>query len=73
MPIILDGKSLTLEQINQVVNYNEKVELSQKSKENVKFCRKYVENIIKENRTVYGLTTGFGKFATIRIEPDKVD
>ena len=73
MPIILDGKSLTLEQINQVVNYNEKVELSQKSKENVKFCRDYVENIIKENRTVYGLTTGFGKFATIRIEPDKVD
>jgi histidine ammonia-lyase len=36
-------------------------------------CRKYIEKIIAENKTVYGLTTGFGKFASIKIPPDQID
>ena len=35
--------------------------------------RRVVERIIKENRTVYGITTGFGKFAEVRISLEEID
>ena len=31
-----------------------------------------VDDIVKENRVVYGITTGFGKFARCVIEPNKL-
>ena len=73
MALIITGYSLTLNNIYDVAFNNEKIKLSDETKLGVKKCRDYVEKIIAENRTVYGLTTGFGKFATIRIEPDKID
>ena len=73
MSIVLDGKSLTLNQLHKVAYQNEKVKLSAESEHKVKVCRDFVEKIIKEKQTVYGLTTGFGKFATIRIDTDKID
>ncbi len=73
MAIIIDGKSLTIDDIYQVAYLNEQIELSQDAEKRVIKCRDFVEKIIKENKTVYGLTTGFGKFATIRIETEKID
>lgn len=32
-----------------------------------------VDDIVKENRTVYGITTGFGKFARTVIDKDKIE
>ena len=73
MALIITGYSLTLNDIYDVAFNSKKIELAETSKINVEKCRDYVEKIIAENRTVYGLTTGFGKFATIRIDPDKID
>ena len=35
--------------------------------------RKMVDDIVKENRVVYGITTGFGKFARTVIDKDKIE
>jgi histidine ammonia-lyase len=35
-------------------------------------ARIMVDDIVKENRVVYGITTGFGKFARTVIEKDKL-
>jgi histidine ammonia-lyase len=35
-------------------------------------ARMMVDDIVKENRVVYGITTGFGKFARTVIEKDKL-
>jgi histidine ammonia-lyase len=35
-------------------------------------ARKMVEDIVTENKVVYGITTGFGKFARTVIEKEKL-
>ena len=71
--IYLDGNSLTLKQLELVAKHEAEVKLTKESKMRVIKCRNFVEKIIKERQTVYGLTTGFGKFSTIRIEPEKIE
>ncbi len=65
--MIIDGESLTLEDLIKVALEKERVELSLKSKEKVETSRKYVEKIIQNNDVVYGVTTGFGKFCNVNI------
>lgn len=71
--ITIDGNSLTLEAIRSVATEDILVELSETAKVSVEKCRNYVEKLIAEKRVVYGLTTGFGKFALINIPPDQIE
>ena len=71
--ISIDGNSLTLEQVSAVAVAQAKIKLTEKAKKNVEKCRKYVEQIITEKRVVYGITTGFGKFAHITIPIDQIE
>ena len=73
LPISLTGNNLTLSDINDVAYNYARVELHSDSIKRVNICRDYVENIVKENRIVYGLTTGFGKFSTVRIQPEQIE
>ncbi|MEA1972647.1 MAG: histidine ammonia-lyase, partial [Candidatus Cloacimonadota bacterium] len=60
--------TLTLEQVRLVSYENFKIELTEEAIKKVIKCRKFVDKIIEEDRVVYGLTTGFGKFANIKID-----
>jgi len=71
--IPIDGNSLTLEQVRTVACDFVPVALTPDCIVKVKRCREYVEKVIEAGRTVYGLTTGFGKFSTIKIEPEHID
>ena len=72
MSIFLNGNDLTLDDLKKIVYDREFVELSKDSEEKVIKCRDYVEQVIAENRVVYGLTTGFGKFANITIKREQI-
>ena len=48
------------------------MKLSKESEDRVVSARQMVDDIVKENRVVYGITTGFGKFARTVIEPDSL-
>jgi len=68
--ITIDGNSLSLEDVYKVACNFEKVQLADDAERRVIKCRKYVEDVIDKGRIVYGLTTGFGKFATITISKE---
>ncbi|MHC1720690.1 MAG: histidine ammonia-lyase [Clostridiaceae bacterium] len=69
--IILDGNSLSLEDLVNVSRRGYKVALSEKAVARVEKSRKIVEEIVENNRVVYGVTTGFGKFADVSISKDQ--
>ena len=61
--IIINGTSLTVEQVAAVARTGEQVAISNEAKAAVNKARAYVEKKLDEKAVVYGLTTGFGKFS----------
>src|SRR5882672_11984832 len=70
--IQLRGQRLTLEQIADVANGREQVLLSDEARERIAAARAVVEKIVEQNRTVYGVNTGFGKLSDVRIDPGQL-
>lgn len=68
--IVINGESLTLEDFIKVVRHNEKIELPQEVKDNMQKSRDLVERYVDEEKVVYGITTGFGKFSDVIISKD---
>jgi len=65
--IIINGENLTITDVVAVARKNTKVKISPKAKNKVKKSRDVLEQLIKQNKTVYGVTTGFGAFGNINI------
>ena len=66
--IQLDGQKLTIEQIADVAHGREQVTLSAAARARIAAARRVVEKIVEENRTVYGVNTGFGKLSDVCID-----
>ena len=49
-----------------------KIKLTSEAEEKVNASRNLIDRIVKENRVVYGITTGFGKFARTVIEKGNI-
>jgi len=71
--IYLDGNTLTLEQIQEVAVNKEQVCLTDTAKAKINKCRAFVDQLIADKKIVYGLTTGFGKFANITIAVEQIE
>lgn len=69
----LDGDNLTLKSLFGCVDTHDNIEISQHAMKKVKHSRDVIEKIIAENRTIYGVNTGFGKFSDVAIPEDKID
>ncbi|HLS54220.1 MAG TPA: aromatic amino acid lyase, partial [Tissierellaceae bacterium] len=61
--IYIDGNSLTLTDFIKVARHNYKIDLTESAKEEVERSRRLVEKFVNSNKTIYGITTGFGKFS----------
>ncbi|GFN31413.1 histidine ammonia-lyase [Paenibacillus xylaniclasticus] len=59
----INGSSLTLKDVVDVARHGWKVEIDEGSMQVMQRTREYVEKLLREQRVVYGLTTGFGKFS----------
>ncbi|XP_020365840.2 histidine ammonia-lyase [Rhincodon typus] len=70
--ICLDGKHLTIEDLVQLGRGLYKIKLTAEAEERIKQSRLLLESIVKENKVVYGITTGFGKFARTVIPHNKL-
>ncbi|MDA8345142.1 MAG: histidine ammonia-lyase [Thermaerobacter sp.] len=66
----IDGHHLTLEDIGTVSRGEQPVRLSAQAARQLKESRAVVELALREGRTVYGVTTGFGDLARIAIPPE---
>ena len=69
--IRLDGCSLTAPLLARI-DAGEGVVLDEGALARVAENRAVVDRIVKEGRTVYGINTGFGQFATVVIPPDQL-
>lgn len=69
--IIIDGNSLTLDDLVNVARYNFPVEVSKEALEKVKISRQIVDDIVDTGQISYGITTGFGKFSDVAISKDE--
>lgn len=69
--IVIDGSSLDIEQVAKVARFQEKVEISEEAIKNVEESRKIVDEFVRNKDVVYGITTGFGKFADVTISQEE--
>ena len=69
--VVLDGKSLTIQDIVNVARNGYKVELDPKVKILISECADSVREWVNEGRVVYGVTTGFGDLASVVIPRDQ--
>jgi histidine ammonia-lyase len=72
MMVSISGEKLTIEDIVAVARNNEKVTIPQEVKEKVVRCRQILEELVKEKKIVYGVTTGFGALGSLIITPEDV-
>ncbi|XP_063783651.1 histidine ammonia-lyase isoform X2 [Pseudophryne corroboree] len=61
--INIDGETLTTVDLLNLGKGLYKIKLTAEAERRVKQSRLLIENIVQENKVVYGITTGFGKFA----------
>ena len=71
--IELEGSSLTLDQLLAIVYDAEKIELTQAARERVRAARKVVDDFAHRDEPTYGINTGFGNFAEVKIPVDQID
>lgn len=71
--VVLDGNSLTIEDVVAVARYRKKVGISPESMNKMEMSRTMVESLIKKRKVVYGVTTGFGKFSNVSIDEKETE
>ncbi|MBI1808126.1 MAG: histidine ammonia-lyase [Ignavibacteria bacterium] len=71
--LILDGNSLTVEDVYQCSAMPSTVSFSASAKRRMKASRRVVEDWIRRGETIYGVTTGFGEFSNVKISPEHLE
>src|SRR5258705_11403353 len=71
--IELDGSSLTLDQLIAIADRGEPVALAAHARERVGAAREVVERRARGDEPAYGINTGFGSFAEVKIAPDALE
>lgn len=72
--IVLDGHSLTLEQVvNLSLNTAGTITLHDSAIEAVNTSRAIINRWIEQDEVIYGVTTGFGEFANVKIPIDELE
>jgi len=70
-PVTLDGRSLSIADVVAVARRNAPVVIDGRALEAVKQSRQAVEAAVERGQTMYGVNTGFGKLAHVRIRPEQ--
>ena len=68
--VILTGNSLTLEDVEKVAREYAEVSIDDSAIKDVEASRKIVDDIVENERVVYGVTTGFGSLCNVSISKE---
>src|SRR5579862_2986705 len=68
----LTGNDLTFAQLYDVALHGAKVSLASDAVERMKASRAIVDRVVSSGETAYGINTGFGKLASVRISTEQV-
>ena len=72
MSVVLSGNDLTFSQLYDVALRGETVSLAPAAIERMNASRAVVERLVASGATAYGINTGFGKLASVRISAEQV-
>jgi len=72
MSVLLTGNDLTFAQLYAVALRGGTVGLAPAAVERMNASRAVVERLVASGATAYGINTGFGKLASVRISPEQV-
>src|SRR5207253_3442029 len=68
----LSGKPLSLEQIADVAYGREPVQIAGSARSRILASRRVIDDIVTRDVAVYGVNTGFGKLADVRIPREEI-
>jgi histidine ammonia-lyase len=68
-PLELTGRDLTVAQVAAVARQGARVALAEEARRRMEASRSVIERVVAAGQTVYGVTTGFGDLADVRIDP----
>ena len=71
--IELDGSSLTIRNFIEIARNGKPVKLSKECLQKVEKSREAVEKLIRDNKVVYGINTGFADLAKVGIQNDSLE
>jgi histidine ammonia-lyase len=71
MEVVLDGKSLTIERIAAVARKGGRVAVAEQVRAPMERSRRFLEKCVAEGVAIYGVTTGVGDFARVRVSPEQ--
>jgi histidine ammonia-lyase len=71
-PLLIDGESLSLDQVAEVAFQRRRVALHPDAVRKMSRSRAVVDAIVNDNRTVYGISTGFGKLSDVHVGHEKL-
>lgn len=69
--VVLDGQSLSLNEFLCVTQGGAHVSVSPDAAEKVNESRQYIDDVVSSGRVVYGINTGFGRFADVVISAEE--
>jgi len=72
MTVSITGANLTYEEILAVSREGARVYLAEQARGKIASARALVDRLVAEEKAVYGITTGFGKFYDITISKEQV-
>src|ERR1700682_2520407 len=72
MSVLLTGNDLSFQQLRAVALQHESVSLHPSAIERMKSSRAVVDKLVASGLTAYGINTGFGKLASVRISTEQV-
>lgn len=71
MSVLLDGETLTLDELERIAAGGTRVTLSEAARQRMQRSRELVDSFVASGKTVYGITTGFGVFSEVVIPPEE--
>jgi histidine ammonia-lyase len=72
MMLALSGQALTLEQITSVAFARSEATLANEARVWMQASRQVIEDVLRQERVVYGVNTGFGKLSDVHIPPEEL-
>src|SRR5262245_3200167 len=70
--IYIDGSHLTIADVETIALKRESVAVAPEACDRINRARHVVEEIIRQQKVVYGVNTGFGKLSDVTIPADKL-
>ncbi|MCK4319324.1 histidine ammonia-lyase [Candidatus Micrarchaeota archaeon] len=66
--IEMDGETLNVEKLAKIAKEDEQISINEATREKIRKSRKVIEELLEKDEPVYGLNTGIGELANVKLK-----